>query len=187
MSTRWQVLTVSTSMAWPHKYISPTRRPTPHLVPLPWVYMSDLCSMFLFPSCNSDSSDRRPAVLWVTMACGRLWTCVRLWPRGRLWTCGRIWPMGANGWPHGCFPIPPIHCSVYTDLPPSRPFCPPPWVFCPSWWWGGGGWCLNPFPLTHCRLRRCYHSARDIQLTPRITNIMSSVGSPANDLRSFCH
>ena len=46
------------------------------------VSLSGFCPMFLFPSCNSDSADRRLAVLWATMACGQLWPCGLLCPVG---------------------------------------------------------------------------------------------------------
>ena len=46
------------------------------------VSLSEFCPMFLFPLCNPNSAELRPAVLWATMACGRLWLCGRLWPVG---------------------------------------------------------------------------------------------------------
>ena len=75
---------------------------------------------------------------------------------------------------------------------------------CPSWFGGivintwvpsctpnfaisvrpGGGGGFDPAPLAHPRLRRGPHSARKIQLTPRIPTQMSSVISPDTNLRS---
>ena len=42
-------------------------------------------------------------------------------------------------------------------------------------------------PFAHPQLRRIPRSAHESQLTPRITNQMSSVRSPATDLRYFRH
>ena len=117
-----------------------------------------------------------------------LWETIAMWATMAMWA--------PNDWPHFLLwapmaghtevsPPPSIHRPVYADLPPSRLFCPLPQVFCPSWW--GGGWCLNHCPLAHCCLRHYVRLCRDIELTPRITTRMSSVGSLATDSRSSRH